>query len=1359
MSTVRIQVRRGTASQWTSVNPILAAGELGVESDTNLFKFGNGSSTWTALAYANNSDVAIGEISQDAINAALTMGSGLTKTYDDVANTITLDIDSTIATKTYADGAVSTHSSDTTSVHGITDTAELATKAFAATLLTGATKSNITITGDKNGLTISAENGVADSTTDNLTEGSTNKYFTDERAQDAVGNAAGTGLSYNDSTGAISVNTSTIQERVSGVSDTEIGYLNGVTSAIQQQIDAKAPKDAPTFTGEMNAQDLIISGNLTVNGTNTILNTDTLQVEDNEIILNSNVTGAPSLNGEITINRGTSPDAKIIWNETVDKWELSTDGGATSKVISTENYVDTNLSSHTSKTTDVHGITDSANLAYLADISEHASVTQDVHGITDTANLAYQSDISTHNSDTTDVHGIEDTANLAYQADISTHNSDTTDVHGILNTANLAYQADISTHNSDTTSVHGITDTAELATKTYADSAQSGAESYADGILTTHNSDTTSVHGITDTAELATKTYADTAVSNHSADTTDVHGITDTSLLATKAYADGKASDAQSAAITASGTAADTKISTHSSDTTDVHGITDTTALATKTYADNAVDTHSSDTTAVHGITDTSKLVTTDDTGSVTSTMIANGTIVNADINASAAIALSKLATDPLARANHTGSQTASTISDFNEAAQDAIGTILGTGLSYNDAGPGIGIDNAALSDYLLDGVSGASYGLIGTSAYLDVKNNNGYNKEIELDIAAVESKLETDGFAKLASPTFTGTVTIPAGASISGFAPLASPTFTGTVSGVSKSMVGLGSVDNTSDAGKPVSTATQTALDLKANLAGPTFTGTVSGITKSMVGLGSVDNTADTAKPISTATQTALDAKLALAGGTMTGALTLSGAPSSDLHAATKAYVDGISAGINFHQSVVAATSGNLAGTYNNGTNGYGATITKASNGSIGTIDGATVAAGDRILLRAQTDTTQNGIYVITSLGSAGTPWVVTRAADADNNPSGELATGDFTFVTGGSTYANTGFILSTSGTITVGTTGVAYTQFNAAQAILAGTGLSKTGGTLSIDTATTVDLSTAQTLSNKTLTTPVLGVATATSINGTTIPSSKTLVTTADTGTVTSTMILDGTIVDADINASAAIATSKISGLDTALAAKLASATAATTYAPINNASFTGTFSAPSGTITSSMILDGTIATGDIADSAITSAKIADGTIVDADINASAAIAQSKISGLTSALSAKAPVDAPTFTNLVTVAASGIAFTDGTQTKQGVPSQTTVAYKTAGFNITDANYRDQMIEVGAAATIVVTADGTNGITYPKGTSIDILQTTAGQVVIQGTGATVNGTPGLKLRAQWSSATLFKRDTNLWVLIGDLSA
>lgn len=102
--------------------------------------------------------------------------------------------------------------------------------------------------------------------------------------------------------------------------------------------------------------------------------------------------------------------------------------------------------------------------------------------------------------------------------------------------------------------------------------------------------------------------------------------------------------------------------------------------------------------------------------------------------------------------------------------------------------------------------------------------------------------------------------------------APLASPAFTGTPTGITKTHVGLGNVDNTSDVSKPVSTAQQAALDAKAPLTSPAFTGTPTGITKAHVGLGNVDNTADTAKPVSTAQQAALDAKAPLASPAFTG-------------------------------------------------------------------------------------------------------------------------------------------------------------------------------------------------------------------------------------------------------------------------------------------------------------------------------------------------------------------------------------------------------------------------------------------------------------------------------------------------------
>ena len=112
--------------------------------------------------------------------------------------------------------------------------------------------------------------------------------------------------------------------------------------------------------------------------------------------------------------------------------------------------------------------------------------------------------------------------------------------------------------------------------------------------------------------------------------------------------------------------------------------------------------------------------------------------------------------------------------------------------------------------------------------------------------------------------------------------APKESPVFTGTVSGISKGMIGLGNVDNTSDIDKPlsnntmamfqsVSQAFDNVIGREADNIDPVFTGTVSGITKGMVGLGNVDNTADASKPVSSATQIALDLKAPLASPVLT--------------------------------------------------------------------------------------------------------------------------------------------------------------------------------------------------------------------------------------------------------------------------------------------------------------------------------------------------------------------------------------------------------------------------------------------------------------------------------------------------------
>ena len=82
------------------------------------------------------------------------------------------------------------------------------------------------------------------------------------------------------------------------------------------------------------------------------------------------------------------------------------------------------------------------------------------------------------------------------------------------------------------------------------------------------------------------------------------------------------------------------------------------------------------------------------------------------------------------------------------------------------------------------------------------------------------------------------------------------------------------------------------------------------------------------------------------------------------------------------------------------------------------------------------------------------------------------------------------------------------------------------------------------------------------------------------------------------------------------------------------------------------------------------------------------------------------------------------------------------------------------KLVEMSNASAITLTVPLNSSVAYPTGTQINLLQTGAGQVTVAGAGGvTVNATPGLKLRAQWSSATLVKRGTDTWVLLGDLSA
>ena len=93
--------------------------------------------------------------------------------------------------------------------------------------------------------------------------------------------------------------------------------------------------------------DLTVTGNLTVNGTTTTINTDTLSVEDNEITLNANVSGSPALDASVIVNRGTSADVSIKWNETADKWQFTNDGTTYFDILTGDNNTTYTISAET----------------------------------------------------------------------------------------------------------------------------------------------------------------------------------------------------------------------------------------------------------------------------------------------------------------------------------------------------------------------------------------------------------------------------------------------------------------------------------------------------------------------------------------------------------------------------------------------------------------------------------------------------------------------------------------------------------------------------------------------------------------------------------------------------------------------------------------------------------------------------------------------------------------------------------------------------------------------------------------------------------------------------------------------------
>ena len=344
MAFKRILLRRDTASNWTSGNPVLASGEVGYETNTGKFKIGNGSTAWTSLSYASVpiglsvlndlSDVTI----TSAANGDFLRWNGSAWVNDAVnlsTDTIGSYVESLVAgtgvtlTNNSGEGATPTVAVDTTVI------APLASPTFTGTV-SGVTKTMVGL-------------GNVDNTSD---------------ANKPVSTATQTALDLK-----APLASPTFTGTVAGITATMVGLGNvnntsdankPISTATQTALDLKAPLASPTFTGTATTNDLTVSGNLTVSGTTTSINTETLTVNDNVVVLNNNVTGAPTEDAGIEVERGSSTNVVLRWNETTDAWELTNDGTtysaiataasvATATALTVDNLTDVTITSAADK--------------------------------------------------------------------------------------------------------------------------------------------------------------------------------------------------------------------------------------------------------------------------------------------------------------------------------------------------------------------------------------------------------------------------------------------------------------------------------------------------------------------------------------------------------------------------------------------------------------------------------------------------------------------------------------------------------------------------------------------------------------------------------------------------------------------------------------------------------------------------------------------------------------------------------------------------------------------------------------------------------------------------------------------------
>jgi hypothetical protein len=644
MSTVRIQVRRGTASEWTSANPTLAAGEMGVETDTRKIKIGTGSTAWTSLSYIASDAPGITEIAQDAIDTALSMGAGLTKSYNDGTNTISLNIDSSVvALKSYVDdqitGLDNAAAADYVLLSDVGNAGGPAKLDVDGNLLIP--KSSIILEGssaDAFETTLTVTNPTADQTITfpNATGIVVLDTTVDEMAQDAVSTALvpGTGItkSYNDGSNTITLGVdtaviATVQALNSVVSSLNIHQATQAATTTELVATYSAGSaDNANGTGIGARLTLNSTGVLVVDGVTLVLGNRVLVKDQTNLLHNGiyEVTTAGAVGVAAVLTRAADYNnsdvqtpADVAKGDVVFVSEGTSNGlkqfsqiyagtNADGSIkIGSENIDFTQISG-TASFTAGSGITKNGNEITIDDnvVLTVADAQSTYLSLTD-AGTTYLTQTSAGNTyiplNTTGIVNSQISASADIHPDKILGDAITKADTGTVTNTMLAGEI------TNAKLFGGITNdklAGSIANDKLAGSitgdklaaATVGNDKLAGGITSDKLS------GSIGNALLSNSTISGKALG------TNLDALTIGTGLSGTSYNGGSAVTVAIDSTVATKTYADTAVSNHESDTTSVHGIADTSALATKTYADSAVSTHSSDTTSVHGITDTAQI-------------------------------------------------------------------------------------------------------------------------------------------------------------------------------------------------------------------------------------------------------------------------------------------------------------------------------------------------------------------------------------------------------------------------------------------------------------------------------------------------------------------------------------------------------------------------------------------------------------------------------------------------------------------------------------------------------------------------------------------------------------------------------